>query len=261
MAETNTDANVELLKAKLEAQKKDKMLHLIVGLFVGLLVGFFGANWMNAHPGVSAPAGTQVAADSSGMPADHPPAAGGGGGAGPQAAMPEVQAKLKAADDNPQDYDAQMQAAEMFHRINNPEKMLYYLQRAYALEPNDYDTLLILANETFDAGKYEDAKPLYTKAVELKPDNLDVRTDLGTTYWKLNDLDKAIDIFQTVLRTNPKHEFALRNLAVVSIQKGDAATAEDAVNRLASVSPQNEALATLRQDLTQLKTKGKIPTH
>jgi tetratricopeptide (TPR) repeat protein len=261
MAETtNTDANVELLKAKLEAQRKDKLLNLISGLFVGLLVGFFGANWMNAHPGATAPAGAPVA-DASGMPADHPQVPAGGGGAGPQAAMPEVQAKLKAADDNPQNYDAQMQAAEMFHRINNPEKTLYYLQRAYALQPNDYDTLLILANETFDAGKYEDAKPLYTKALEQHPDNLDVRTDLGTTYWKLNDLNKATETFQEVLRTNPKHEFALRNLAVVSIQKGDAATAEDAINRLAGVSPQNEALTSLRQDLTQLKTSGKIPTH
>jgi tetratricopeptide (TPR) repeat protein len=195
------------------------------------------------------------------MPADHPQVPGGGGAGGAQPAMPEVQAKLKAADDNPQDYDAQMQAAEMFHRINNPEKTLYYLQRAYALQPNDFDTLLILANETFDAGKYADAQPLYQKAIEVRPDNLDVRTDLGTTYWKLNQLDKAVDAFQTVLRTNPKHEFALRNLAVVSIQKGDAATAEDAINRLSAVSPQNEALASLRQDLTQLKTSGKIPTH
>ena len=35
----------ELLQARLEAQKKDKLVHLLIGLVAGLAVGFFGANW------------------------------------------------------------------------------------------------------------------------------------------------------------------------------------------------------------------------
>ncbi|MGB5038688.1 MAG: hypothetical protein WBQ66_18920, partial [Blastocatellia bacterium] len=38
----------ELLRARLETQKKDKLVHLLIGLVAGLVVGFFGANWLNA---------------------------------------------------------------------------------------------------------------------------------------------------------------------------------------------------------------------
>lgn len=259
MAADHTAANVEteLLRARLEAQKKDKLVHLLIGLVAGLVVGFFGANWLNSRgvsPGAAGPAAPMAAVAPS-----EDPHAGGGGDAG--AAMPEVQAKLKAADDNPQSFEAQMEAAAMFHRIQNHDRAIVYLKRAYALRPDDFDALVILANETFDAGMFSEAKPLYEKAVAAKPDNVDVRTDLGTTYFQLGDLAKAIEIFESSLKLNPKHEYTLQNLAVVSIQKGDALKAEDALTRLAAVNASNPSLAPLRQKLTELKTTGKIPTH
>lgn len=258
MADTK-DQNVELLRAKLEAQKKDKLLHLMAGLFVGLVVGFFGANWMNSHPGLGAPSAAIPATGE--MPADHPAVDPSAGGGGQQAAMPEVQAKLKKADDNPQDYDAQMEAAAMFYRIQNFDRAITYLDRARQLRPDDYETLVYLANTNYDAGRYDKAQPLYEQAVQKKPDDIDVRTDLGSTYFYLGQLDKAIETYQTSLKTNPTHEKTLQNLAMVLLKKGDAAGAEDALNRLASVNPQNQSLGDLRKELEQLKTTGKIPTH
>lgn len=256
MTEIKPDANVELLKAKLEAQKKDKLLHLMGGLFVGLIVGFFGANWMNAHPGVGAPTGAQ-AAD---MPAGAAPAAGGAGGAN-QAAMPEVQAKLQKADGNPQDYDAQMEAAAMFYRIQNVDRAITYLQRAHELRPQDFETLVILANTIYDAGRYAEARPLYEEAVQIKSDDVDVRTDLGSTLFNLGETDKAIETYRASLKINATHEKTIQNLAMALIRKGDAAAAEETINRLAGINAQNQGLTQLRTDLSQLKTTGKIPTH
>lgn len=262
----NSLANVEteLLRARLETQKKDKLVHLLIGLVAGLIVGFFGANWLNAR----AVTGTQMAAAAgAGAVAgdhddhDHPPGEHPGEEADGGAAMPEVQAKLKAAEDDPKNYEAQMEAAAMFHRIKNDEKALYYLKRAYALRPDDYDALLILANKTFDVGMYAEAKPLYEKALAMKPGSVDVRTDLGTTLFQLGELDKAIEMFEGSLKIDPKHEYTLQNLVVVAIQKGDKAKAEDALMRLAAVNASNAALGPLRKSLEELKTTGKIPTH
>lgn len=258
MTETKNDAaSLELMKAKLEAQKKDKLLHLVMGLFVGLLVGFFGANWMNANP-AGAPVASAPAAD------DHTHDAGGGAppaGGGQGAAMPEVQAKLKAADDNPQDYQAQLDAAAMFYRINNYDRAITYLERAQKLRPDDVDTSVYLANIYYDAGRFADAKPLYEEAVKKKPNDIDIRTDLGSTYFNLDDPTKAIEAYRASLALDPKHEKTLQNLAMVLLKKGDATAAEDTINTLASVSPQNENLAQLKSQLQQLKTTGKIPTH
>jgi len=252
----------ELLRARLETQKKDKLVHLLIGLVAGLVVGFFGANWLNT----SAVQGTQVAAAAS--PAaddhdghDHPPGEHPTGDAADGAAMPEVQAKLKAAEDDPKNYEAQMEAAAMFHRIKNDDRALYFLKRAYALRPDDYDALLILANKTFDVGLYAEAKPLYEKALAKDPSKVDVRTDLGTTLFQLGELDKAIEMFEGSLKVDPKHEYTLQNLVVVSIQKGDKARAEDALLRLAAVNASNASLGPLRKSLEELKTTGKIPTH
>jgi len=254
----------ELLKSRLEAQKKDKLVHLLIGLVAGLAVGFYGANWMNTSAGNAArTAGSAVAtaapADENHDGHNHPPGEHPSGDGG--AAMPEVQAKLKAAEDDPSNFAAQMDAAAMFHRINNNDKAIYFLKRAYALRPDDYDALLILANKTFDAGRYADAKPLYEKALAMRPDVVDVRTDLGTTLFQLGDLDKAIGMFEASLKQDPKHEYTLQNLAVVAIQKGDTAKAEDALLRLAAVNGGNPSLGPLRKDLDTLKTTGKIPTH
>lgn len=289
---TNSKANIELMKARLEAHKKDKLLHLLSGLFVGLLVGFFGANWMNARPTAIAPAAGQAAVGGSDLPADHP-AVEGGAGAG--AAMPEVQAKLKAADENPTDYDAQMEAAAMYFRINNFAKSVEYLERAnklkpndpdtlsslaqvnlrngtldqavsyakqaYELKPNDYNTTLLFANLMFDSEKFVDAQPLYEKALAMKPDDVDVRTDLGTSYFKAGDPDKAIATYRESLKRDPKHQNTLINIAHVALSKGDAAVAEDAINKLAAVNPQNPELTHLREQVDELKKNGKIPTH
>lgn len=251
----------ELLKARLEAQKKDKLVHLLIGLVAGLTVGFFGANWMNTNAGPGTKVATAAAAAGDGHEGhDHPPGEHPGE-EGSGAAMPEVQAKLKAAEDDPSNFAAQMEAAAMFHRINNNDRALHFLKRAYALRPEDYDALLILANKTFDVGNYAEAKPLYEKALTMKPDSVDVRTDLGTTVFQLGDLDKAIGFFEGSLKIDPKHEYTLQNLVVVSIQKGDTAKAEDALMRLGAVNASNPALGPLRKSLDELKTTGKIPTH
>jgi tetratricopeptide (TPR) repeat protein len=260
MSDTKNDAaTLELMRAKLEAQKKDKLLHLVMGLFVGLLVGFFGANWMNSNPAtVGAPAASTAAGDD-GHTHDDAAAPAGGGASG--AAMPEVQAKLKAADDNPQDYQAQVDAAAMFYRINNYDRAITYLERARKLKPDDVDTTVYLANTYYDAGRFGEAKPLYEEAVQKKPNDVDIRTDLGSTLFNLNEPDKAIETYRASLKLDPKHEKTIQNLAMVLLKKGDAAGAEDAINQLATVSPQNSSLADLRKQLNDLKTTGKIPTH
>jgi len=51
--------------------------------------------------------------------------------------------------------------------------------------------------------------------VALQPNNPDVRTDLGTSYWYTGDADKAIASFEKALAIRPNHPGTLFNLGIV----------------------------------------------
>lgn len=259
MAETVQTADNELLKAKLEAQKKDKLVHLLAGLVVGLLVGFFGANWLNSKPAAVAPQSTASASGT--LPSDHPPVEEDGPSGAAAAAMPEVQEKIKKADENPQDYDAQMEAAAMFHRIQNYERAVVFLERANKLKPDDFDTLVTYATTTLFAGEYQKSLPIFDKARQMRPNDFDVLLGTGLAHFKLGDFDKAVENIRAALKIDPKHEFALQNLVEAYIRKGDVASAEATLGEFAAISQQSHMVNHLREDLNTLKTTGKIPTH
>ena len=46
--------------------------------------------------------------------------------------------------------------------------------------PKDFDSIVELANIDFDQKQYDGAINLYKKALEIRPDALTVRTDMGT---------------------------------------------------------------------------------
>jgi tetratricopeptide (TPR) repeat protein len=150
---------------------KENILFIVVGLLGGFIVGFFFANSVNQGAMLSAaPASTQSAA---GLPSGHPAINGGGSGGG---AIPEVQAAIEKAKQNPDDFDAQIKAAELYYQIQRFEGSIEFLKRANELQPDNYDVMVNLGNAYFDAAKYEEAESAYAKALTKKADDLNVRT-------------------------------------------------------------------------------------
>src|SRR5262245_43384159 len=52
--------------------------------------------------------------------------------------------------------------------------------------PRDFDSIVELGNANFDQKNYNDAISLYQKALEIRPDALNVRTDMGTALFYQN---------------------------------------------------------------------------
>jgi cytochrome c-type biogenesis protein CcmH/NrfG len=102
-----------------------------------------------------------------------------------------------------------------------------------------------LGNANFDAERFEDAEKWYTAALKQKPDDVNLRTDLGLTFFfsEPRDIERAVREFRASLERDPKHVPTLQNLVVALTAKGDA---EAARATLEAVSPQNPALARLR---------------
>ena len=84
--------------------------------------------------------------------------------------------------------------------------------------PDDFSTIVQVANLYYDGRQYSDAVKYYQLALKSQPMNPDVLTDLGTSLWYTGDADGAIAEFQTALKYRPDHPGTLFNLGVVRWQ-------------------------------------------
>lgn len=66
-----------------------------------------------------------------------------------------------------------------------------------------------------DSKRYSEAVYAYSKALEINPNNVDVRVDMATCYKEAGKPQIAEEEYRKALKINPKHLNAHRNLAVV----------------------------------------------
>ena len=236
---------------------KNSITFGIIGLFVGLFIGFFVANRINkdAPTTVISPSQIDSAANPQvqnivvkDQPADHPKTGGGGipNGGG---MLPGVAEAIDKAKNEPNNFDAQMAAGDLYSRIKGVDRAVGYYEAANKLKPEDYALIVKLGNTYFDAGQFENAQKWYEQALAKKPDDVNVRTDLGITFVEraAPDYDRAVKEFQTSLQTNPKHEPTLYNLGIAYVKKGDKTEAARILSDLQTVNPNSELIGRLQQ--------------
>jgi tetratricopeptide (TPR) repeat protein len=119
--------------------------------------------------------------------------------------------------------------------------------------PKDLNALIRLGNLYYDNSKYQDAIEYYGKALEIDPNNVDVRTDRGSCYWSLGQADAAIGEFQKSLQVNPSHGQTLYNLGIVYLHgKNDMEGARKAWQRLLATNPEFPDRSRIQEMLTSL---------
>jgi cytochrome c-type biogenesis protein CcmH/NrfG len=128
------------------------------------------------------------------------------------------------------------------------------LLQAVNQNPNDYDSLVKLGNVYYDGQQFQDAIQYYERAVAIHPENVDVRTDMGTAYWYTGNADKAIAAMETSLKYRPGHPQSLFNLGWVRWQgKSDPQGAVAAWEQLLKANPDYPQ----RQQVEQYIAKAK----
>lgn len=194
---------------------RDNLLFAIIGVLFGFIVGFLFASSMNQRYGPGAPA----AAASTQLPGDHPPV-------GPNAAAPasgnmqaEVTAQIEKARREPNNFEAQVKAAELYYQIQRYDPAIEMLLKANQLKPDDYQTVVALGLVNLDAGHYEIAEKWYKAALLKKNDDV----------------------------------VTLAGLAAATLGKGDAKAAALAIANLEKVDPTSEDLPRFKERLASLK--------
>ena len=84
------------------------------------------------------------------------------------------------------------------------------------LQPEDAEYLLNLGNDAYNQGNLEAAMQQYQKCLELKPDYLMARYNLGVVYLEQEQWEEAIIELEQVIAANPNHAEAYNNLGIIS---------------------------------------------
>lgn len=181
----------------------------------------------------------------------------------------EIRQRIDEADRNPKNFSFQKGLGIALYRYGTMKKdtalladVARILERAYELNPKDYEVLTALGNLHFDSAfiknepkDYEKARQFYEKALQQRPGDVDVRTDYAITFY-LDDPpknQKAIEELFKSLEDNPKHEKTLQFLIQALLREGKKQEAENYHRTLSEVNPSTPPLSEIEAQLNQQK--------
>ena len=190
---------------------RENLLIGIIGVLLGFIIGFMFASNLSQRQAVT------VANQN--LPPNHPQVQSGST-PDPQKVFADVQADIKLARSEPNNFDAQMKAAERFYQIQRYDEAIQFLLKANQLKPDNYEAVVALGRVNIDAQHWDQAEKWLKAALLKKPEDVGVLAALT---------------------------FAL-------LEKGDKAAAERAIATLEKVDPKNQDLPEFRDKLSKLKS-------
>ncbi len=109
---------------------------------------------------------------------------------------------------------------------------------------NDIEAAKTLANIFFDSGDAPLAILYYRHVLDLDPGLSGVRTDLGTMYWRSENIGLAEKAFRDVIARDPGFGHAYINLGLLLRHaKGNIIEARGIWQQLLDVNPEHEVAA------------------
>jgi Flp pilus assembly protein TadD len=95
-----------------------------------------------------------------------------------------------------------------------------------ASKGDNYDSSVKQADEARKSGDFDTAIPLYSRALQAKPNGLEAKLGLGQTYLSVGAPDEAAALFRDVLEKKESNQVARRGLASALISMGQPMLAE-----------------------------------
>jgi tetratricopeptide (TPR) repeat protein len=179
----------------------------------------------------------------------------------------EIKARIAEADGSPSNLKFNRDLGIALYRYGVIKKdvqilseSIRLLNRVNAADPKDLDAAITLGHAHFDIAtfgkeptRFKTARDVYIKALDLKPRDADVITDIALTYFleEPPNLNNAASEFQKALAINPKNERALQFYTQTLWQAGKGDEAAKALAKLKEVNSSNSAIPELEIMLTQ----------
>ncbi len=154
------------------------------------------------------------------------------------------QAALRALARSPRDAQSHGLASALFGALGDPERALFYAQRAATLAPDDARAVATLGDALLAAGRTADALPVLERALERDPVFLEAlvsRTHALAVLRRWSDAEAAA---RDALAHHPDEPRLTGNLAACHIETGHARVAVDLLRSARDVHPDDLRIAT-----------------
>lgn len=115
----------------------------------------------------------------------------------------------------------------------------------------DIEAAISLGNIFYDNGDAGQSILYYQRALDINPDLPGVRTDLGTMYWRNDDISLAEQAFREAIKRDPSFGHAYVNLGLLLHRaKEDVNEARTVWQQLLAINPEHD-VATKARELLQ----------
>jgi tetratricopeptide (TPR) repeat protein len=118
-------------------------------------------------------------------------------------------------------YEGNVHLGFIYQRKNDPDRAIFYYERALAAQPNDATTIGTIASLFEKKGDDEKRIEYLRRAVEAAPDNFKFKTQLGSAYIKRKDYVNAAPVFEDLVKNFPDEAAYHKNLGLVLTQISD----------------------------------------
>lgn len=179
----------------------------------------------------------------------------------------EIRQRIAEADQNPDNFTFQKNLGLALYRYGAMKQdtglltdTSRILERAHKLNSKDYEIIVTLGNLYFDIGyitkdnkQFQKSREFYEQALMQRPADVDVRTDLGLTYFLENppQNENAIAEFQKSLKENPQHEKTLQFLIQAYLKTGRKTEADISLAELKKINPNAPTISEIEKQLSQ----------
>lgn len=121
-------------------------------------------------------------------------------------------------------------------------------------DPKNLPAWVELGNLYFDSDQRREAIEAYGKYLAVRPDDADVRTDMGIMFRKLGAFDRALEEFRKAAQTDPNHVNSRYNIGLVLLHdKQDIKGAIKAWEEYLKVDPNSERAGRMRTQIDKMK--------
>ena len=128
------------------------------------------------------------------------------------------------------------------------------LNDALKSKPKNFDALRELGNIRYDERNFAEAAALYARALEVRPDDINLRSDRGGALLQADRVDEAITELKAVLSKESTHPQALYIFSMALLEgKGDREGALTALRKLVETHPELPELNVIKQQIKQIE--------
>ncbi len=107
-------------------------------------------------------------------------------------------------------------AFQVYHNIN---EAIDFLQLALSYNPDNQDTLALLADLYFESGQMDLAIGAYRTILQIDPKNADCYNNIGYILWQLDENQSAIDAYMASIYYDKENPVAHNNLGVIYLDE------------------------------------------